>query len=609
MNLATLLIPPSLDAKQALRLRRLGLAALSYLSSTALVAVTWLFGVLPAAAMMEVALAYLAINLGVYAAIRSGFNLRFADPSLTRFQVLSAISVLMFIVYHMDDGRNIALFGCFVVFLFGVFRFNMREFTFVTLYTLAAYALVINLLMHLRPQTIRDVPLEWMSWLVLAGLLPGFGIIGGQINTLRRRLRESELRFRAVAELSSDWYWEQDANFRFTVMSGGLENKGKFVINEALGKPRWELPIELDDAEWAKHRATLQAHRAFTDFEYQIAVADGSLRWYSVRGEPQFDARGKFTGYRGTANDITARKQTEQALRESIEKLRLFTDNIPAMTVYWDENLRCSFANKVFIEFFGLAGKEIIGKHVREVLGEESYRKIEGHFLRAMQGHPVSYQRASVLANGETRHIEVTLLPQFGDQGRFMGCFAVTTDVTEHKLAEERIQRVAHHDSLTNLPNRLLFNDRLNQAVRLAKRDSRQFALLFLDLDKFKPVNDTLGHGAGDALLQALAARIRHQVRESDTVARIGGDEFTVILPEIARREEAEIVAIKIIAALGVPFELGAERTSVEIGASIGIAVYPADGDDADALVKAADAAMYEAKQAGGTYRFFEARK
>ena len=127
----------------------------------------------------------------------------------------------------------------------------------------------------------------------------------------------------------------------------------------------------------------------------------------------------------------------------------------------------------------------------------------------------------------------------------------------------------------------------------LAKRSARPFALLYLDLDRFKPVNDALGHAAGDELLQAVAARIRRQVRESDTVARVGGDEFTVILPDIAGREEAETVAGKIIAALAAPFRLGSEKQSVDIGTSIGIAVYPADGQTADALVKAADAAMY----------------
>jgi diguanylate cyclase (GGDEF)-like protein len=210
------------------------------------------------------------------------------------------------------------------------------------------------------------------------------------------------------------------------------------------------------------------------------------------------------------------------------------------------------------------------------------------------------------LSNGESRCLEISLVPHIGDRGKVLGCFAVATDITEHVLAEERIQRVAHHDSLTGLPNRLLFNDRLDQAISFAKRASRQFALLFLDLDRFKRVNDTLGHTAGDELLKGVAARIRQQVRESDTVARVGGDEFTVILSDVARREDAEIIAKKIIAAVAAPFQLGSPKQSVDIGTSIGIALYPADARDADALVKAADAAMYSAKQVGSSSRFCE---
>src|SRR5450830_680637 len=607
MNLAAALIPPSLDAKQALRLRRFGLAASSYAVATALVAVIWMFGVLPASAALEVAAAYVALNLGLYVVIRSGFNLRFEDPSLTRFQILAAITFLMYIVYHMDDGRNVALFGCFIVFLFGIFRLNAREFTVVTLYTLAAYALVINLLMHLRPQAIHDVPREWMSWLMLAGFLPCFTIIGGQMNTLRRKLRESEVRFRSLAEMSSDFYWESDAEHRLTMRGSADKASTVSVFQQGaqIGQRRWEIPyLSPDEAGWRAHRAVLDAHRPFRDFELSRLGTDGTERHISISGDPVFDASGAFKGYRGVGTDITARKRSEQALRDSAEKLRLFADNVPVMTVSWDENLRCRFANKVFTEFFGLAVENIIGKHVREVLGEEVYREIEDHLVQALQGYPVAYQRTRKLPNDEIRYLEIKLLPHIGDQGKVLGCFAVTTDITEHKLAEERIQRVAHHDSLTGLPNRLLFNDRLNQAISLAKRDSRQFALLYLDLDKFKPVNDALGHTAGDELLQGVATRIRDQVRESDTVARVGGDEFTVILPDIARREEAETVAKKIIAAFATPFQLGSQKQSVNIGTSIGIALYPADGRDADALVKAADAAMYSAKQAGSSFRF-----
>jgi diguanylate cyclase (GGDEF)-like protein/PAS domain S-box-containing protein len=296
-------------------------------------------------------------------------------------------------------------------------------------------------------------------------------------------------------------------------------------------------------------------------------------------------------------------ERTRELARLSAE-LRLFADNVPVITVSWDENLRCRFANKAFAAVFGLTVGDVIGKHLRELYGAEVYREVEGHFVRALRGDPVTYQRTHKLANGESRFLEVKLLPHIGDQGKALGCFAVTTDITDHKLAEARIQRVAHHDSLTGLPNRSLFNDRLNQAISLAKRDSRKFALLYLDLDRFKAVNDTLGHSAGDALLKSAAARIREQVRESDTVARVGGDEFAVILPGVLRREEAEIVARKIIAALVIPFRLDGQKQSVEIGTSIGIALYPADASDPDALVTAADAAMYSAKRVGDSYRF-----
>jgi diguanylate cyclase (GGDEF)-like protein/PAS domain S-box-containing protein len=607
MGLAGFLIPPSLDAEQAVRLRRVGLGTLGYVAAVVLVALGWAFDVLPAWAALAATAAYVAINLGLYAAIRRGFNLRFRDPSLTAFQIVVAITVQMYVVYEMDAGRNIALFTCFIVFLFGVFRLNVREFTAIMLYTLAVYALVINLLMHLRPQAILTVPLEWLSWLGLAGSLACLTFIGGQINALRLRLRESETRFRSLTEMSSDFYWESDTGHRVTMLTFADPEGGAmpaFVRGVRTGERRWEVPyLSPDENGWRAHRAMLDAHLRFRDFEFSRPGPDGSERFLAINGNPVFGQAGVFRGYRGVGTNITARKRSAAALRDSAEKLHLFADNAPAMAGFWDQDMRCRFANKALLEFYGLRAEDAVGMHLRDVYGEEIFREIEGQNTRALQGQRVKYQRTRLLPDGERRFLEVNLVPQVGEAGKVLGYFSVTTDITEHKLAEERIQQVAHHDSLTGLPNRLLFNDRLGQAIGAAKRNTRRFALLYLDLDKFKPVNDTLGHAIGDELLKAVAARIRAQVRESDTVARIGGDEFTVILADIGGREEAQAVAGKIVAAFAPPFLLGDRRQSVAAGVSIGMAVYPEDALDADGLVKAADAAMYDAKKAAGDVR------
>lgn len=186
----------------------------------------------------------------------------------------------------------------------------------------------------------------------------------------------------------------------------------------------------------------------------------------------------------------------------------------------------------------------------------------------------------------------------------------IVRDITERKQFEDRIRHLANYDSLTGLPNRMLFYDRLRQAINLAERNRHELSLLYLDLDKFKAVNDSLGHDAGDEILKGAADRIQQQVRESDTVARIGGDEFAVILPEIASQQDAATVARKIIDAMLAVFELnGGKRENVHIGASIGIATFPTDGPDMDALLKVADAAMYKAKQSGSSFSFSTDRK
>ncbi len=310
--------------------------------------------------------------------------------------------------------------------------------------------------------------------------------------------REDELRrFRVAMDATADAIYVVDrASMHFIDVNEAACRMQSHTREEllALG-PDGVLSISREELE-RTYDSVIAGGSAAEPIEMLRRRKDGVQAWIEIRRHAR--RFGESWMIVTVARDITARKQAEQTSRDSAAQLRLFADNVPALTVSWDENLRCRFANKMFAEFFGLAGQDIIGKHVREVLGEEVYREIEGYFVQVLQGHPVTYQRISKRPDGESRYIEVKLLPQIGDQGKILGCFAVTTDITEHKLTEERIQRVAYHDSLTGLPNRLLFNDLLNQSISLAKRRSRQFALLYLDLDKFKPVNDTLGHAADD---------------------------------------------------------------------------------------------------------------
>jgi diguanylate cyclase (GGDEF)-like protein len=185
----------------------------------------------------------------------------------------------------------------------------------------------------------------------------------------------------------------------------------------------------------------------------------------------------------------------------------------------------------------------------------------------------------------------------YDDKGQIIALEGFISDITERKMAEERFHYLAHYDSLTGLANRTLFFDRLHQAMRMAKRGGHLLALLFLDLDGFKFINDTYGHDAGDVVLKETAKRLLENVRESDTVARMGGDEFTVILPSIENKKGAAIVAQKIIRAISEPYAIFNEQCAMS--ASIGISIYYGGEEDTDTLIKKADIAMYRAKQSG----------
>lgn len=208
-------------------------------------------------------------------------------------------------------------------------------------------------------------------------------------------------------------------------------------------------------------------------------------------------------------------------------------------------------------------------------------------------------------AQGQDIVIEWSFNKLADSTGNLRYIIGAGTDVTEQYHEARRLSHLAHHDALTGLPNRALFADRLKEAAKRHRRDKTPFALLYIDLDKFKPINDTLGHEAGDYVLKLISRRLSDALREVDTVARLGGDEFGVVLHNVGKREDAAFVTEKLLAAVVPPFVYHSHQ--LQVGASIGVALYPDDSTDLEQLTKYADSAMYQAKQAGrNTYRVFE---
>ncbi len=300
------------------------------------------------------------------------------------------------------------------------------------------------------------------------------------------QLEESEARFRSLTDLSSDWYWEIDEQFRFTHFVGYRDGKSILSQEDSLGKTRWELgALNLGEEDWAAHRRVLASHQPFRDLELQRLDADGKSYWVAVSGTPIFDNKGEFRGYRGIGRDISKRKQ-----------------------------------------------------------------------------------------------------------------------------AEDETQRLAFYDTLTGLPNRRLLMDRLSHAQVTSARSRQYGGLLFIDLDNFKDLNDTLGHDVGDLLLEQVALRLVSCLREGDTAARFGGDEFVVMLEDLSENDadaarQAELVAEKILSRLNAPYELvGRQHSS---SPSIGITLFSGALLGVDELLKRADVAMYQAKAGGrNTLRFFD---
>ena len=337
-------------------------------------------------------------------------------------------------------------------------------------------------------------------------------------------------------------------------------------------------------------------------FENQMVI-EGVTRHFSAVYVPEKNAEpvaGVEAGiearvFYAMAMDITARKNSEMIQAESEERLRTITDNLPVLIAYIDSDEIYRFANATHGRWYGAAMENMIGKTLLEVYGSNRYALAKPYLLRLLAGETTRYETADS-TTGQGRIIAVAGIPHFKD-GIVVGAYLMTTDISVARQYESQLQLLARSDSLTGLPNRRSYEERLREAVLRSVRSGRSLALMFLDIDHFKQINDTLGHAGGDEVLKEFAHRLRSAVRSTDTVCRLAGDEFTIILEGVLSVDEAIPVAEKILAAVRAP--LVAEGSVRFITTSIGIACHSAANIDGAILARDADAALYMAKGAG----------
>ncbi|MEJ2346524.1 MAG: EAL domain-containing protein [Gammaproteobacteria bacterium] len=389
-----------------------------------------------------------------------------------------------------------------------------------------------------------------------------------------------------------------DANPAFCRFTG-------YGREELIGRSSLELGLWHENTrsrQWLTD--TLRDNGSLRGFDARIAVRGGqvreclfSLELITYAGE---------AAVLGTFQDITARIRAQAELRKERDFIAAVLDTVDTLVLVLDADGRIVRFNRACEALTGYSFEELRGRYIWDVLLlPEEQAEVKAQFSRLTAGDfPRDFENHWVTRDGDRRLIAWSNTALLTDDGAIEYVVPTGVDITERKKTEARLLSLANYDPLTGLPNRNLFQECLHHALGQARRGGQSLALMFLDLDDFKVVNDTLGHAAGDAMLREAAERLKNCVRDTDTVARLGGDEFTLILEGLRRPEDIVGVAQQILGQLSQPFDVRGHE--IYSAGSIGITVFPADGNDMETLLKNADAAMYRAKShGGGTYEFF----
>ena len=487
---------------------------------------------------------------------------------------------------------------------------------------------VLPRLMGPRRQTSRTIVFKQKSLELLAS--------GNDRNTERLLLR-------SMIDSVPDYLFVKDTKSRFVVANDAVAEDLGLTVEDVIGKTDFDLHSpELANKFFADEQQVIRSGRPEIDIEEFVVTKSGRRKWLSTSKLPLRNSEHHVIGIVGVCRDVTERKQAEEALTESESRWNFALEG--AGQGVWDHDLRHkkAFFSPMWRKMRGIGLNEevdpsrdawlarlhpddrqrIADEADRQNSGELKQNSFEyrerhrdGHWIWILsRGRPVEWMPDGDVARIIGTDTDITSLKEAEAQAaqekaetyrRHLAALEKAHEATEaaHKLAES----MARHDPLTGLPNRRVFAETLQAAVGRAARGSVGYAVLIVDLDRFKPVNDVYGHAAGDDVLMEIATRLGGLTRKSDSVARLGGDEFGFILDCVMPEEPttaAVVIAERIIASVEKPIRIGEQ--SVEVGASIGIAICPADGTDPETLLRAADMAMYRAKEEGrGAYRFF----
>lgn len=415
----------------------------------------------------------------------------------------------------------------------------------------------------------------------------------------------SEERFRRLAEAAPMGVFETDSEGR-TIFCNARWREFTGQNPELAAGLGWSEVIHPGDVqETRKLWADAVAARRDWAHEYRTVRPDGSIRWLRALAAPIRGEGETPLGYVGMVDDITRKKETLDALRKSEARYRSIFENAGAGMFTITPEGRILTVNPALCQFLGYAEDELKRLSAKDIMSADDRLSLRDLLAEAKKGaQRQSFEKMFFRKDEATAWGDVTLVWIQDEAGRVDYGIGMVQDITRRKKAEQdllanqkHLNFLAHHDPLTGLPNRLLFQDRLEHALAKARRFGKVVALLFIDLDRFKNLNDSFGHDFGDQILSKVAKILQGVVREADTLARLGGDEFVIIIEQFTDPQAPTLVADKILDLLAQPLVM--EGVSFHVSASIGIAIYPADAADPSELMKCADSAMYQAKERG----------